>query len=642
MKKITIFLFTILILSLSSCDFNFESFLPHTHSYEKQYDENNHYDYCSCGEKINEVSHNFSEWEIITAATITHDGLRTRKCKECDYSQSEILDKVPHTHKYGIDLVYNEDYHYYECECHEPKDKEPHSFSDWKILSIATMTNPGSKERECSVCGYIQNEIIPIITHKCEYSTEYKYTDLYHYVECSCGAKSYEEHEHSFKSEVYTEGGIDYLKASCKCGHYITNQLNQSLTSNYGYKKFKELNEKYALFYADLYTEINNFANSKTNVSKIDNYYQIASLDYSKYSLTSDEAMAIWSIIHLENPQFYFISNVFTFTEKKLNVCIYEDYKNYTARSVINNDIKQMVMECSLLIEDTDNDVTKALKIHDFLINRIDYAYESDGITPQDDCWAHSIVGMAQKKGGVCESYSKSYKYLCTIFGIESILVTGYSKNQNHAWNMIKLDDIWYHADLTWDDQKIVMYNYFGSSDEKIKKDHTIKVSSKLELDYLYEVPETAYKSIELVTLYENSMEIGQFTSIDKAFEAITNEKHDYQIKLHLYEYNESEKRIYITSNYIYTISKLFPIAKSIKFYALEDSYASNFNAITDLHLIANNVLFSDLYLTNIHFKTNDFTFTLSKYDITFTGYNGGITGYYSATGGEVIKNTIK
>lgn len=168
MKKIAIFLFTILIIFLSSCDFNIESIIPHSHSYELKYDENSHYEYCSCGEKINEASHNFREWEIITAATISHDGLRKRKCKECEYSQSEILEKVPHDHKYGTDLVYNEDYHYYECECHETKDKAAHSFSDWKILSIATLTNSGSKERTCSVCGYVQNEIIPVITHKCE------------------------------------------------------------------------------------------------------------------------------------------------------------------------------------------------------------------------------------------------------------------------------------------------------------------------------------------------------------------------------------------------------------------------------------------------------------------------------------------
>ncbi len=642
MKKLGFFLMSILIITLVSCDLSFSSFLPHEHSYIKQYDDTYHYDYCSCGENINEVTHNYSEWEIITAATISHDGLRKRKCKECEYSVSEILDKIPHNHKFDIYLTYNEDYHYYECECGEPKEKIPHSFTEWKILSIATMTNSGSKERTCTVCEYVQTEVIPVITHKCEYQTEYKYTDLYHYVECSCGAKQYEEHDHSFKTEIYTENSIDYLKSSCKCSHYTTNQLNQSLTSNYGYKKFKELNEKYALFYADLYTAIDTFANSKANASKVGEYYQIASVDYIKYNLSPDEAMAIWSIMHLENPQFYFISNVFTYTEKELNVCIYEEYRNYTTRSLINKDIKEMVLECSKLIEDSDNDVTKALKIHDFLVNRIDYAYESDGITPQDDSWAHSIVGMAQKKGGVCEAYSKSYKYLCTIFGIESILVTGYSKNQNHAWNMVRFDNSWYHVDLTWDDQNVTVYNYFGSSDEKIKKDHSIKESLKLEIDYLYEVPETSYKSIELVTLYENDINLGQFISIDDAFSRITNEKADYKIKMHLYKYNESEKRIYVTSNYIYTISKLFPIAKSIKFYALEDAYASNFNAITDLHLVANNVLFSDLYLTNIHFKTNDFTFTLSKYDITFTGYNGGITGYYTATGGEVIQNTIK
>ena len=41
-------------------------------------------------------------------------------------------------------------------------------------------------------------------------------------------------------------------------------------------------------------------------------------------------------------------------------------------------------------------------------------------------------------------------------------------------WNMVKIDDIYYEFDLTWDDNgdKDFGYNYFGLSLTDVEKDH--------------------------------------------------------------------------------------------------------------------------------------------------------------------------
>ena len=59
--------------------------------------------------------------------------------------------------------------------------------------------------------------------------------------------------------------------------------------------------------------------------------------------------------------------------------------------------------------------------------------------------------------------------------GIETKIVLGKGNGEDHAWNLVKLHDIWYHLDCTWDDpvpdvKGRVLYNYFNLNDEKISE----------------------------------------------------------------------------------------------------------------------------------------------------------------------------
>lgn len=40
-----------------------------------------------------------------------------------------------------------------------------HTFGKWSVIKEASSTNPGSKKRSCSVCGYEQTGVIPVITY---------------------------------------------------------------------------------------------------------------------------------------------------------------------------------------------------------------------------------------------------------------------------------------------------------------------------------------------------------------------------------------------------------------------------------------------------------------------------------------------
>ena len=72
-----------------------------------------------------------------------------------------------------------------------------------------------------------------------------------------------------------------------------------------------------------------------------------------------------------------------------------------------------------------------------------------------------TVYGAFVEAKGVCEAYSRAYKYILDDLGIENILVTGTAVNstgasEEHMWNYVKVNGNWYAVDVTWDDPIVV------------------------------------------------------------------------------------------------------------------------------------------------------------------------------------------
>lgn len=113
-------------------------------------------------------------------------------------------------------------------------------------------------------------------------------------------------------------------------------------------------------------------------------------------------------------------------------------------------------------------DIVKAL--HDILILNLKYdeGYQSISHTPE---------GVMKNRIAVCDGYTRTMRLLLTMLGIENEIATGYAGNESHAWNLIKMEDGWYHVDVTWDDpvpdvEGRIRYQYFLKNDDTMKKTH--------------------------------------------------------------------------------------------------------------------------------------------------------------------------
>ena len=125
----------------------------------------------------------------------------------------------------------------------------------------------------------------------------------------------------------------------------------------------------------------------------------------------------------------------------------------------VNSIVQNAVAKCNS--ETNGSDYSKALWLHDWLLEQLDY----------DNSLKWSSAESALTRGsGTCQAYEKAYAKLLSAVGIENAETR--DTYDGHTWNAMKLDGKWYQVDGTWDDSSENYYNfnrthlYFALSDE--------------------------------------------------------------------------------------------------------------------------------------------------------------------------------
>ncbi len=123
-------------------------------------------------------------------------------------------------------------------------------------------------------------------------------------------------------------------------------------------------------------------------------------------------------------------------------------------------------------LKDDMSEFERALYLHDYLVNNCEY---DENVDEENDEDQYNSYGALVNKLAVCEGYAEAYHYLLSCVGINSLNVSGFSDGEAHEWNIVSIDDEWYHTDVTWDDcGEEYMYDYFNLTTEQIEDDHTI------------------------------------------------------------------------------------------------------------------------------------------------------------------------
>lgn len=152
-----------------------------------------------------------------------------------------------------------------------------------------------------------------------------------------------------------------------------------------------------------------------------------------------------------------------------------------------------------------------ALELHDFLVSHSTYTTELHGKDSANVTTRLLLTGL-----GVCDAYTRSYRLMLSMAGIENIFVAGVAQKENHCWNLARLDGHWVHIDCTYsdpmpDEPGRIYRTHFALPDSLIARDHSwprANYPAATAIELYYPVRSAAFANIENFVLWcsEKSM----------------------------------------------------------------------------------------------------------------------------------------
>lgn len=224
--------------------------------------------------------------------------------------------------------------------------------------------------------------------------------------------------------------------------------------------------------------------------------------DGSGHSITSKELDAVLEVYRNDYPQHFWLGKQYTVHTNGGTVMSIEPFYTMTGDQLISaKNAFNTTVELALSgITEDMSEFEIELYLHDYLANKVAYTLEAT--------YAHDAYGALVEGKAVCEGYARAFQYLLMQAGIPSYVVTGESKGEAHAWNLVKIDGEYYYVDLTWDDQgNDNFYAYFNVTTERLEEDHTIA-------EQVYDLPTCTATAANYFTIYGGDLAAGDLDTI--------------------------------------------------------------------------------------------------------------------------------
>ncbi|MCD7786006.1 MAG: transglutaminase [Oscillospiraceae bacterium] len=218
----------------------------------------------------------------------------------------------------------------------------------------------------------------------------------------------------------------------------------------------------------------------------------VAEYTYSTEEKISPEEDTTEATLEEEEPETEEESGIYD------NTAIVEAYKSGDTSALSQDDLlvyQAAVDAISVFYSDGMSDDEIILAAHDYITTNI--TYDSDELSLIGTAKAESSTpyGALIYGEAICMGYTTTFQLFMDMLGVESVIVTGSSAGEDHAWNMVCVDDKWYHVDCTWDDYvpdyegRRPFHTYFMVTDGVMALEHVWDMGSTPTADsedYVY------------------------------------------------------------------------------------------------------------------------------------------------------------
>ena len=184
--------------------------------------------------------------------------------------------------------------------------------------------------------------------------------------------------------------------------------------------------------------------------------------------------------------------------------------------SVLNDTEKKILRYLNDVLDETGARTltgVEAVKVlHDYLVLELKYDESFQTLS-------HTPEGVMENKTAVCDGYARTMRLLLMMTGFECKIISGTAGGESHAWNLVRMEDGWYHLDVTWDDpipdvEGKVGYLYFLKNDADMAQTHTWKseivCTENHYQEYVYaDVICTSYE--EMQDVYEKQIQTEEY-----------------------------------------------------------------------------------------------------------------------------------
>lgn len=306
----------------------------------------------------------------------------------------------------------------------EPAAECKHTFPYWKDDPAPTCTKPGARRRTCLKCGLVEEEPIPAAGHA-------PVTSVVHV------------------DATLLQNGCDVTSVTCSvCGELLSRTVRETDAFTDRYAILRRLLTD-GLVAGEDAVDISG-TNIPYNVEGVKEIERVINEVFYSYGLITAR-----SSYSMRGDSKGYVTQV---------VFDYDDPPAERARKRAASE--QALQDIIAQVPDGLTDLEIALFLHDYIVEHFVY---------DETLEIHDMHTMLATGTGVCQAYTLLYAELLRRFNIP--VTYAHSLELNHIWNVVAIDGMTYHVDVTWDDPVgnhpgRVQHTNFLLTDEEMHRTH--------------------------------------------------------------------------------------------------------------------------------------------------------------------------